>query len=339
MSLFAFLLAAAPAAAAPQPAPLKTFTDWTVGCDNGRACHAVGLMPESWPEDGLTMSVQRGPEPDAPAVVAFAMTDHTVPVAVAADGQPLQVRLGMDKDGMMAVAAADAPLMLAAMRRAAEFQLRDDKGQPVGRVSLKGAAAALLYMDEQQRRVGTVTALVRTGPKPATAVPPPPALPKIAAPAGSSRTVALTARETAALRKRFGCSIADVGGPDEKEVHPLGADRLVLLTCGAGAYNVSFVPILVPAKGGVAAAGPPAFDSSERWWEQEGKPMLVNASYDPARGELSSFAKARGLGDCGSGRDYVWDGARFRLISQVDMDECRGSTDYITTWRAEVVRR
>ena len=30
-------------------------------------------------------------------------------------------------------------------------------------MSLKGSAAALLYMDDQQKRVGTVTALVRPG--------------------------------------------------------------------------------------------------------------------------------------------------------------------------------
>jgi hypothetical protein len=229
--------------------------------------------------------------------------------------------------------------MLAAMRRAAGFDLRDASGKPAGRVSLKGATAALLYMDEQQRRIGTVTALVRPGLQPATAVPPAPALPRIAAQAGSRRKVTLTARETAALRKRFGCNIDDVGGPDEKDVHPLGSDRLVLLACGAGAYNVSFVPIVVPAKGGVAAARPPAFDAPERWWQQEGKPMLLNAGYDSVRGELASFAKSRGLGDCGTGRAYMWDGARFRLTRQTDMDECRGSTDYITTWRALVVRR
>jgi hypothetical protein len=113
----------------------------------------------------------------------------------------------------------------------------------------------------------------------------------------------------------------------------------VLLACGAGAYNVSYVPLVVPAKGGVAAARPPAFDAAEPWWEGEGKPMLINAGFDPALGQLSSFAKARGIGDCGTGRDYVWDGARFRLIGQEEMNECRGSRDYIRTWRAEVVRR
>jgi hypothetical protein len=240
---------------------------------------------------------------------------------------------------MMAVAPADTAQVLAAMRSAPEFELRKDDGTRVGSVSLKGVSAALLFMDEQQRRLGTSTALVRPGARPPSAVPPPPALPKVTAAAGSSRKVTLTGGETAALRKRFGCAIDEVGGPDEKEVHPLGQDRLVLLACGAGAYNVTYVPLVVPAKGGVAAARHPAFDAPEAWWQGEGKPTLINAAFDPVRSELSSFAKARGLGDCGSGRSYVWDGARFRLTSQIDMDECRGSTDYISTWRAEVVRR
>ena len=40
------LLALAATVAAPQPGELKTFKDWTVGCDNGRACQAVGLLPD-----------------------------------------------------------------------------------------------------------------------------------------------------------------------------------------------------------------------------------------------------------------------------------------------------
>ena len=47
----------------------------------------------------------------------------------------------------------------------------------------------------------------------------------------------------------------------------------------------------------------------------------------------------RGVGDCGVHQDYVWDGTRFRLVQQEEMSECRGSLDYITTWRAQVVGR
>jgi hypothetical protein len=66
--------------------------------------------------------------------------------------------------------------------------------------------------------------------------------------------------------------------------------------------------------------------------------MLVNADWDKANGLLTSFSKGRGIGDCGVGSNFAWDGARFRLVEQEEMGECRGSTDYISTWRARVVR-
>lgn len=39
------LLALAAVAALPHPGDLKTFGDWIVGCDNGRACEARALIP------------------------------------------------------------------------------------------------------------------------------------------------------------------------------------------------------------------------------------------------------------------------------------------------------
>ena len=77
------------AAALPQPAKLQTFHDWSVGCDNGGACHAVALMPESWPDDGLTMSVRRGPEAGAQPVLAFDLGADSNAASVGADGKRL----------------------------------------------------------------------------------------------------------------------------------------------------------------------------------------------------------------------------------------------------------
>jgi hypothetical protein len=45
--------------------------------------------------------------------------------------------------------------------------------------------------------------------------------------------------------------------------------------------------------------------------------------------------KSRGLGDCGLVQNWAWDGQRFRLVLQQEMTECRGSLEFITTWRAE----
>jgi len=51
---------------------------------------------------------------------------------------------------------------------------------------------------------------------------------------------------------------------------------------------------------------------------------------------LNSYNKGRGLGDCGNAETYVWDGATFRLVQAYAMSECRGSTEWLTIWRAKV---
>lgn len=336
MILAALLLLAA--AMVPQPTELKTFHDWTVGCDNGAACHAVALMPEDWPEDGLTMSVRRGAESSALPALAFALGADSNAASVAADGRKLAVRL-VGAEGETRVAAADTAAMIGALRSASRLQLRAADGKPLGTVSLKGASAALLYMDEKQRRTGTATALVRPGSSGAVGAAPP--LPVVVArPLSSARPLALTAAALKALRRKHGCTIDEVGGPEEAETSALTAgESLLLLACGSGAYNVSHVPFVLRRSGGTVRAELAAFDVKPGWWAEEGKPILINAGWDPKRGLLGSFSKARGLGDCGTTAEYAWDGRTFRLVEQAEMDECRGSVDYITTWRARVVRR
>lgn len=331
----ALLLAAA---ALPQPADLKTFQDWTVGCDNGAACHAVALMPEEWPEDGLTMSVRRGPEAGAQPLLAFEIGADSNAASVSADGKRLAVRL-VGAEGQTRVAAADTAAMIAVLRSAGRIELQSADGKPLGAVSLKGASAALLYMDETQRRIGTATALVRPGTRPMAGMPPP--LPVVTAPRLSpARPLTLTAAGLAALRRKHGCTIDEVGGPDEAETAALGpAHGLLLLACGSGAYNVSHVPFVLRRAGAAVRADLAAFDVKPGWWSDEGKPILINAAWDKERGLLTSFSKARGLGDCGTISEYAWDGSAFRLVEQSEMSECRGSVDYITTWRAKVVRR
>jgi hypothetical protein len=81
-----------------------------------------------------------------------------------------------------------------------------------------------------------------------------------------------------------------------------------------------------------------AFDS--QWGiAAEGRPILVNAAWDPESRRLHEYNKGRGLGDCGTRAEYAWDGERFRLVRQEEMDECRGSLSWLTTWRAETIGR
>ena len=70
----------------------------------------------------------------------------------------------------------------------------------------------------------------------------------------------------------------------------------LLLPCGSGAYNFSTKPYIM-----TAGAKPVVAEFDFRpGMEPEGPPELVNASFDAKTGRLESFAKGRGLGDCGA---------------------------------------
>ncbi|HEY7809462.1 MAG TPA: DUF1176 domain-containing protein [Allosphingosinicella sp.] len=332
------LLLGAAAAAAPQPGKLKAFGDWAVGCDNGRACHAVALVPEERWEGAVTMSVRRGPEANAPVVLHFFPTDDTKVTGMRAYGQPLPVRLTEANEGLQA-SADDMGGLLSVIRGADKIELLGSDGAVVGTVTLAGSSAALLYMDEQQKRLGTVTALMRPGTRPASAVPPPPPLPVVQmAPAPSGAPMRLSDARLKAIRLKANCGIDEVGGPIEEEIYQLSPGKaLLMLSCGSGAYNVSYVPHLLTVEGKTVKAAYMLFDITPEWWDDK-KPVLVNAEWNPEHRLLGAFSKGRGLGDCGETRSYAWDGTRFRLVEQAEMDQCQGSVDYITTWRAEVRR-
>jgi hypothetical protein len=330
------LIAAAAALPVPHPSPPRLFQDWIVGCDNGRACHAIALAPENG-GDGATMAVRRGPEAEARPEIDFDL-DGAGAAGLAADGRKLPVRLVRKSEGM-GVAPGDAAAVIAALRSAHSLTLLDAKGQSLGDVSLAGASAALLYMDDRQQRIGTVTALARPGPKPASNVGSPPPLPVVlAGPIPAGPPLVLTVVRVTELRREQECAIEEVGGPDSVETYRLDPRRtLILLSCGSGAYNVTVLPLIAEETGFDLRIAPAPFDAPQSWWDH-GRPMLINADWDPKTGLLSSLNKGRGIGDCGTVQDYAWDGARFRLVRQEEMDVCRGSLDYIATWRAKVVR-
>lgn len=336
--LLTFLLAAQ--AAAVQPGEMRIFEDWAVGCDNGRYCQAVSLVPgHLLDQPRLVMSIRRVPGGEDEPVVTLEADEELCGASLTADGRPLRARIIAARTCEV-VHPGDAGAVLAALRSARELRASDASGAPAGAVSLAGASAALLYMDEAQRRVGTVTALARPGAAPASRVPPAPPLPRVrAAPEiVSSSSIEVSDERIAALRRETGCTLEEVGGPDEVDMVHVETDKLlILLSCGSGAYNVTALPFIAELRGGGVAITPAPFDTQ---WAQaeEGRASLVNAQWDYSRRILSEFPRARGLGDCGTKADYVWDGERFRLVRQEVMDDCRGATDFITVWRARIVR-
>ncbi len=321
--------------ARPKPGDLKTFTDWTVGCDNTLRCTLGSLLPEGGGDTTITLNLTR--EPGAVAsgggrisVALETSNDDAAtrrpPASFAVDGKP--------------IALPNAAALAAAIANAPSLKILDANGATLATLSLKGAAAALRYIDAQQGRAGSIDAIVAKGPAPSRA--PTPALPIITAITPSGTAAKLTGAQAATLRKRAACdldSFPDGAGESitTPETHALGGGKsLVILPCSTGAYNLIGALFIVDgAKITPAQLDAPA--GFEDTGAESGTPVksVINGTFE--NGVLTSYAKGRGLGDCGSHQSFVWDATRFRLSEQADMGECRGNIDYITTWRARVV--
>jgi hypothetical protein len=324
-------------AADPQPRPgeVRTFGDWAVGCDNGRACQANALAPDGHigEAEDLMLVITRAAAPDAPAQLRFALEKEAGPLTLRVDGKPA-ARLTPGPDGYALPIGRATVSMLANGSRAS---VTDGAGKARASTSLKGLAAAFLYMDQQGGRAGTTAALRATGSRrPA----PPPPLPRIARPsAGTAAPRTLTVAQATKLIGPDAATCDYASGGVEPEAHRLDAGHSLVLVnhpCGNGAYNGFSDAYVVDEAGRVSRA---RFDADPGMGPAEAEPEVVNAGWEAATRRLTSYAKGRGLGDCGSSQSFAWDGTRFRLVEQRLMGECRGSVDWIPVWRAEVVAR
>lgn len=341
MPILPLLLVLASAPAAPLPDKgVKIFGDWAVGCDNSASCEMTSLLPEG--EEGneayqdVFVSVGRVPGAAGALTVLLELPGHNGrTLALKIDGTLLVSQA--PHDDSIRIEGEAAQRIARAMVAGKTIEVVDASGRTVGIVSLTGASAAFRFTDAAQGRAGTVTAIVAKGGKPAHSVPAAPAVPTIRAvrPSGTPATV------DAALRKRLdtesGCDAEYDGAAGDLPgvgTFALGGGKtLALLPCGQGAYNLPSVPYILSG-GKVEVAG---FDSApDDTGAQGDAPALINPWFDPKTGILSSRTKGRGIGDCGSSASYVWDGSLFRLIDQREMPDCRGSTNWLRTWRADI---
>ncbi|WP_081689244.1 DUF1176 domain-containing protein [Inquilinus limosus] len=310
-------------AAAPSAGPLKQFKDWVIGCDNLRGCTALGLTAEDG-ADVAYLSVSRtGAAEEGPRVAVTLLADDPVSGAaltLAVDGQG-SAPLPVTWDGDYATAAlpdAAAAQLLAALRSARTLTVGLRAGSKTVKsatVSLAGATAALLFMDDQQKRVGTVTALVRKGDAPASSIPPVPDPPKLEARKMAALSDPLPPLPQGLERSR------DESCKDAEDVVLRLSDTAVLwgLCDDAGAYNQDY-------RFWITGAGAPKPVSFAIAGDLDGSDsaLLVNPSLSDDGMTLNGFYESRGVGDCGEVADWAWDGEALRLARLARMDECRG---------------
>lgn len=347
VSFIAGLFAAIATTAAlpvPQPGEILTFRDWSAGCDNGGNCEAVSLLPEG---SGPSFDDWGGPI----SIIRTAGNDDIFRIRVLFEAKGLD-RYRMSVDGQLVdtgpivqgdypieIVGEDAKKVAAAIISGKRLVVVGPGDEQITRVSLAGSSAALRYIDQKQNRAHTATALVARGSRPFQ--PRTTDIPVITVDQWESATLIPETSTLVALAEDSKCK-DDRYGLVEDQAYPLGRRgdlfrALVLISCGSGAYNFSSAPYIGEYRKDSPEGWtftPAKFDRQPTWGGEGSQPLVVNAGWDEQEQTLSSYGKGRGIGDCGSAENYVWDGERFRLIEASAMRECRGAYEWITIWRA-----
>ena len=341
-------------AAAPAVPAYREFKDWIAACDNVRRCEAR-LAPAAGDTLPMRLLVAREAGPAGAVDLELAGEKPLTPDAVKLGGVALT---GADRpawpgsawttDGEGSYRLQGEPALKLVRRLEQSRQLAVQQPDGPLQLSLDGLAAALLFIDDVQGRVGTVTALHQPGTGPASQVPTAPALPVVQAAAAPppladaqafaatvrARNAALVARKCDALRSPADGAVSDGAMP------LTGADALVLLQCWSGAYQSAALVLRVPRSAPQQARAVllPDVPGGLPAGKDDDPGVVTEAFYDPATATLSSFAKGRGIGDCGIARSWVFDGTAFQPASRDEQRRCAGSPgDWPALYRTRTV--
>ena len=319
----------------------QSFSDWQVTCNNQNFC----LARNTGEHRGLVMTLSRsaGAKTDASLRIDLGgLSDPSVKEPAIAprlllDGVPVTLERQHWPLTPWHLKTYDAATITAFLKHIQEgkaLTLRDGKQA----ISLSGLKAALLFIDAQQKRVGSETAWIKKGDDPPLSVPPAPALKKVAVvnptptPLSHSELNDLLDYGTWRMNNSQ-CSL----DPNRREVRvtALTDDKaLLIVSCEAGAYNTVDLAWLVSRKKPFSSRSvrlrlpfTPSSGSSEM--------ELMNARFDERTRELTTLALGRGIADCGIQTRWRFDGQRFRLVRYAEEPSCdnwNGPDAWPTLW-------
>ncbi|MFS9762632.1 DUF1176 domain-containing protein [Enterobacter hormaechei] len=319
----------------------QSFSDWQVTCNNQNFCVARNTGEHR----GLVMSLSRSAGAKTDASLRIDLGGLSVPPVKEPDIAP---RLLLDNVPLKLTSqhwqltpwhlkTDDTGTITTFLKTIQEDQALTLRGGKQT-ISLAGLKAALLFIDAQQKRVGSETAWIKKGDSPPLSVPPAPALKKVAV--VNPTPTPLTHNELNDLldygnwrMNHSQCSL----DPNRREVRvtALTDDKaLMIISCEAGAYNTVDLAWLVSRKKPFAARSVRLrlpFTSSSQSSDME----LMNASFDEKTRELTTLALGRGIGDCGIQTRWRFNGQRFRLVRYAEEPSCdnwNGPDAWPTLW-------
>ena len=286
----------------------KTYQDWDLICDNTGTCNMAGYQEErDGSEHPVSILFTRSAGEQASVTAQLALLPEDVgnkTAEIILNGQSLGTFQNFSEEGIAKLSEKQTTELLTALKGNASIEVIF--GEFKEKVSDKGAAAAMLKMDEFQQRLNTPSALIRQGQE-KHAVLAPQAAPKIeAVSVNNHKTIELKRGEKqfkhvlALLRKAYdGCVDEDLESQDIT-LYPLTQNKILAeALCASGAYQSTnyyavlddklskVEQVLADQYNGVGGDGKQGY-------------AFVRGSY-----------KGHAFGDCWNGQDAVWNGKIF----------------------------
>ena len=303
---------------------IGNYQDWDLVCDNTGTCRMAGYQEKG--DDPVSILFTRAAGENAAVegkftILPFGEADRDVQV-----GQDIEIWLNGKSLGKVKHISDDEPdklteeqtkALLSGLKK--ESGIRLTYGKTTLKVSDKGAAAAMLKMDEFQQRLNTPSALIRQGQE-KHAVLAPQAAPKIeAVSVNNHKTIELKRSEKqfnhvlALLRKAHdGCVDEDLESQDIT-LYPLTQNKVLAeALCARAAYQyTNYYAVL---------------DDKLSKVEQVLADQYNEAGYDEKQGYafVRGIYKGRVIGDCWNSEDAVWNGKIFIRTSEWTTGSCKG---------------
>ena len=143
----------------------KTYQDWDLICDNTGTCNMAGYQEErDGSEHPVSILFTRSAGEQAPVTAQLALLPDDVgnkTAEIILNGQSLGTVPNISEDGNAKLSEKQTTELLTALKGNASIEVIF--GEFKEKVSDKGAAAAMLKMDEFQQRLNTPSALIRQG--------------------------------------------------------------------------------------------------------------------------------------------------------------------------------
>ena len=301
----------------------KTYQDWDLICDNLGTCRMAGYQEEG--DDPVSILFTRAAGENAAVegkltISPFGEADRDVQIGqdieIWLNGKSLGTVKHISDENPDKLTEAQTKALLSGLKKESEIRLT--YGKTTLKVSDKGAAAAMLKMDEFQQRLNTPSALICKGQEKHVVLAPQPA-PKIEVVSVNNRkTTELKRGEKqydnvlALLRKANSCDDEDITSQDIT-LYPLTQNKVLAeALCVRGAYqSTNYYAVLDDKLSKVEQVLEDQYNFA--YYDEKLNALIVEGSY-----------KSSGLAESWYGYEAAWNGKTFITTAEHTSGSSKG---------------